>query len=60
MNSLKGLGFCVLFAAAVFGMHQLAHTALLLVATVAVVVVSTATYLASRRRYHRDRRIASG
>jgi predicted cation transporter len=60
MNSLKGLGVCALLAALVVGMHELADSTIIVVVTVSVVLASIATYLASRRRYHRDRRTALG
>lgn len=59
MNSLKGLGVCVLLAAVVIAMHQLADAAVILVVTITVVLASIAAYVASRLRYRRDRRTAT-
>ncbi len=59
MNSLKGLGVCVVLAAMVFAMRELAHAhQVMLVATIAIIVTSAAAYVASKQRYRKDRRIA--
>ncbi|MDG4783084.1 hypothetical protein O7614_25815 [Micromonospora sp. WMMD961] len=58
MNSLKGFGICFLLAATLIAMRELAEVEYaLLVLTVILISVSTGIYVASRRRYRKDRRI---
>jgi hypothetical protein len=59
VNSLKGFGICFLLAATLVAMRELAQVEYaLLILTVILISGSTATYVASRQRYRRDRRIA--
>ncbi|MGC1210735.1 MAG: hypothetical protein WA890_05595 [Micromonospora sp.] len=59
MNSLKGVGVCAVLAATLLVMRELAEAELaVLILTIILITGSTGAYLASRHRYHRDRRIA--
>ncbi|MFE7114341.1 hypothetical protein ACFU99_02810 [Streptomyces sp. NPDC057654] len=59
MNSLKGLGVCVVLAGIAYALTRVADTdTLMLWATVVIISVSLVTYAASIRRRRRDHRIA--
>ncbi|MDX6241008.1 MAG: hypothetical protein QOG10_5832 [Kribbellaceae bacterium] len=58
MNSLKGLGVCVVVAGIAWAVTQVDVSNLILGATVAIIAVSLSTYTASMRRRQRDYRIA--
>ena len=59
MNSLKGFGICFLLAATLLAMRELAQVEYaLLILTVILITGCIGTYVASRQRYRRDRRIA--
>lgn len=59
MNSLKGLGVCVVLACATFAITHVARIDhVVLVITLATVATSTLTFLASVRRFRLDRRAA--
>ncbi|WP_405820603.1 hypothetical protein OG241_33320 [Streptomyces sp. NBC_01390] len=61
MNTLKGLGACAVLAAIAFAVTRVTTVdQLTLGITVAIVVVSLATYTASIRRRRRDHRMAGG
>lgn len=59
MNSLKGVGVCILLATTLLAMRQIGQTELaVLILTIVLITGSTGAYLASRHRYRKDRRIA--
>ncbi|GAB4055378.1 hypothetical protein [Catellatospora paridis] len=59
MNSLKGIGTSAAMAGTVVAMRHLVNVDMVvLTVTIGLVAASTATYLASWRRFRRDRRIA--
>ena len=61
MNTLKGFGAIALLAAIALAVSEATRVDLVVVvATVAIVIMSTLGYLASRKRYRRDRKIADG
>ncbi|MDH6137853.1 ABC-type uncharacterized transport system permease subunit [Kitasatospora sp. MAA4] len=61
MNSLKGLGVCVVLAGIAFAMTKVSNTdQVILGASLVIIGTSLVTYLASIRRSRKDRRIAGG
>jgi Flp pilus assembly protein TadB len=59
MNSLKGLGICVVLAAVAFAMTKVSDVSQVIAgASITVVTVSLIAYIASMKRRRRDRRIA--
>ncbi|AUG78454.1 hypothetical protein CFP65_3666 [Kitasatospora sp. MMS16-BH015] len=61
MNSLKGLGICIVLASLAFALTQISDVdRVLLGVSIAIIAVSLITYVASIRRKRRDRRIAGG
>lgn len=59
MNSLKGLGVCVLLAAIAFALTKVEDISLLLFAlSIGIIAVSLVTYAASIRRRRNDYRVA--
>jgi hypothetical protein len=58
MNSLRGLGVCVVVAGIAWAVTQVDVSKVILGATFAIIAVSLSTYMASIRRHRRDYRIA--
>ena len=59
MNSLKGLGVCVLLAGMILAVTRMVrHDEIVLALTIGIIVMSTTSYGASARRRRNDRRIA--
>jgi hypothetical protein len=58
MNSLKGLGVCVVVAGIAWAVTRVDVSTVILGATFAIISVSLSTYMASIRRHRRDYRIA--
>ncbi|MGW0467008.1 hypothetical protein ACWDX6_17275 [Streptomyces sp. NPDC003027] len=59
MNSLKGLGVCVVIAGIAYALTQVPSVDLLILGlSVTIVVVSLTTYMASIRRRRQDFRVA--
>ncbi|MFE2282619.1 hypothetical protein ACFXDJ_00270 [Streptomyces sp. NPDC059443] len=59
MNSLKGLGVCVVLAGIAFALTQVEDVSLLLFGlSIGIIVVSLVTYAASVRRRRNDYRVA--
>lgn len=59
MNSLKGLGVCVLLAGIAFALTKVEDISLLLFAlSIGIIAVSLVTYAASVRRRRNDYRVA--
>ena len=58
MNSLKGLGVCVVVAGIAWAVTQVDASKVILGATFAIIAVSLSTYMASIRRHRSDYRIA--
>ncbi|MFI6472249.1 hypothetical protein ACIBL5_18605 [Streptomyces sp. NPDC050516] len=59
MNSLKGLGVCAVLAGIAYALTRVEDIdQLILGASIGIITVSLATYIASIRRRRRDHRIA--
>ncbi|MFD7260264.1 hypothetical protein [Streptomyces sp. NPDC059874] len=59
MNSLKGLGVCVVLAGIAFALTKVEDISLVLfVLSIGIIVVSLVTYAASVRRRRNDYRVA--
>ncbi|MCX4822885.1 hypothetical protein OG883_23915 [Streptomyces sp. NBC_01142] len=59
MNSLKGLGVCVVIAGIAYALTRVENIdQVILGASIAIIAVSLITYMASIRRRRRDHRVA--